>query len=199
LSPSIRPPGQSSPGTPWPARKRPPRLSLPHARPPALVGPRIRGPRGATACMAAGDSRRRRGGGCPHPRRNGKPLDDARVEVLGILEHVQYAIENAERVLDAGRSLPVPPCPTSERGSNTSPTESSGVIGPWNFPLLTPGGHPDRGDRGRKRRHPQAQPDHAGIGEWLVRTWQRAVPDLPNVLQCLNGFGPPAERSSRPV
>lgn len=28
-----------------------------------------------------------------------------------------------------------------------------------------------------------------GVAEWLVRTWQRAVPELPAVLQSLNGYG----------
>lgn len=70
---------------------------------------------------------------------NGKPLDEARVEVLGILEHVQYAIENAERVLGR-RDLP---------GSHTVPNQRAwleyqpygvvGVIGPWNFPCSPPG------------------------------------------------------------
>lgn len=65
---------------------------------------------------------------------NGKPLDEARLEVLGILEHVQYAIENAERVLGR-REVP---------GSHTVPNQRAwveyqpygvvGVIGPWNFP-----------------------------------------------------------------
>ncbi|MFF1711912.1 hypothetical protein [Streptomyces sp. NPDC058268] len=41
---------------------------------------------------------------------NGKPLDDARVEVLGTLEHLQYAADNAARVL---RRREIPASPTT--------------------------------------------------------------------------------------
>jgi succinate-semialdehyde dehydrogenase / glutarate-semialdehyde dehydrogenase len=35
------------------------------------------------------------------------------------------------------------------------------------------------------------KPSHItpGVGEWLSRCWQRAVPDLPGVFQNLIGFG----------
>lgn len=120
---------------------------------------------------------------------NGKPLDEARVEVLGILEHVQYAIENAERVLGR-RELP---------GSHTVPNQRAwleyqpygvvGVIGPWNFPLLTPGAILIEAIAAGNAAILKPSQITPGVGEWLVRTWQRAVPDLPSVLQTLNGFG----------
>ncbi|MEV0219820.1 aldehyde dehydrogenase family protein [Streptomyces sp. NPDC050704] len=120
---------------------------------------------------------------------NGKPLDEARVEVLGILEHVQYAVENAERVLGR-REVP---------GSRTVPNQHAwveyqpygvvGVIGPWNFPLLTPGAILVEAIAAGNAAILKPSQITPGIGEWLVRTWRRAVPDFPDVLQCLNGFG----------
>ncbi|MFI0990399.1 aldehyde dehydrogenase family protein [Streptomyces exfoliatus] len=120
---------------------------------------------------------------------NGKPLDDARVEVLGALEHLQYVIENAERVLGR-REVPANPTTSNQRAwVEYQPYGVVGVIGPWNFPLLTPVAIvADALAAGNAviLKPSQITP---GVAEWLIRTWQRAVPDLPAVLQNLNGYG----------
>ena len=120
---------------------------------------------------------------------NGKPLDDARVEVLGILEHVQYAVENAERVLGRREVPDSPTVPNQRAWVEYQPYGVVGVIGPWNFPLLTPGAILIEAIAAGNAAILKPSQITPGIGEWLVRAWQRAVPDFPDVLQCLNGFG----------
>ncbi|MGW7132472.1 aldehyde dehydrogenase family protein [Streptomyces bobili] len=120
---------------------------------------------------------------------NGKPLDDARVEVLGILEHVQYAIDNAERVLGRREVPGSPTTPNQRAWVEYQPYGVVGVIGPWNFPLLTPGAILIEAVAAGNAAILKPSQITPGVGEWLVRTWQRAVPGFPHVLQCLNGFG----------
>jgi succinate-semialdehyde dehydrogenase/glutarate-semialdehyde dehydrogenase len=62
------------------------------------------------------------------------------------------------------------------------------VIGPWNFPLATPGTicvHALAAGNAVILKPSHITP---GVGEWLVRCWRRAVPDLPDVLQNLIGY-----------
>ncbi|MBE8473855.1 aldehyde dehydrogenase family protein [Streptomyces justiciae] len=120
---------------------------------------------------------------------NGKPLEEARVEVLGTLEHLEYVTGNAARVL-GGREVPGSPTVPNQRAwVEYQPYGVVGVIGPWNFPLLTPAAIlADALAAGNAviLKPSQITP---GVAEWLIRTWQRAVPDLPAVLQNLNGYG----------
>ncbi|TDU05950.1 aldehyde dehydrogenase (NAD+) [Streptomyces sp. 846.5] len=120
---------------------------------------------------------------------NGKPLDEARVEVLGTLEHLKYVIDNAERVLGRREVPDSPTVPNQRAWVEYQPYGVVGVIGPWNFPLLTPVAIvADALAAGNAvvLKPSQITP---GVAQWLIRSWQRAVPDLPDVLQNLNGFG----------
>ena len=120
---------------------------------------------------------------------NGKPLDDARSEVLATVSHLQFAIENAERVLGA-RDVPAAPvAPNQHAWVEYQPYGVVGVIGPWNFPLMTPGAiviNAIAAGNAVVLKTSQLTP---GVGEFLVGAWQRAVADFPTVLQHLIGFG----------
>ena len=119
---------------------------------------------------------------------NGKSLEDGRAEVLSALGHLTFVIENAERVL-ALRPVEVPPMMSSQRAwVEHLPYGVVGVIGPWNFPLGTPGAiviHALAAGNAVVLKPSQVTP---GVGEWLACSWTRAVPDQPGVLQTLNGF-----------
>ncbi|SDT53406.1 aldehyde dehydrogenase family protein [Actinoplanes derwentensis] len=120
---------------------------------------------------------------------NGKPTDDARSEVLATLQHLQFAIGNAERVLGR-RDLPAGPITGNQRAwVEHQPYGVVGVIGPWNFPLMTPGAIVINALAAGNTVI--LKPSHVtpGVGEWLVQTWQRSVSDFPAVLQHLNGYG----------
>lgn len=69
---------------------------------------------------------------------NGKPLDDARVEVLGTLEHLQYVADNAARVLERWEVPASPTTPNQRAWVEYQPYGVVGVIGPWNFPCSLP-------------------------------------------------------------
>lgn len=120
---------------------------------------------------------------------NGKPLDEGRVEVLAVLEHLQYAIDNAERVLGR-RDVPATATMPNQRAwVEYQPHGVVGVIGPWNFPLLTPGAIVTNALAAGNAVILKPSQVTPGVGEWLIKTWQRAVADLSAVLQVLNGYG----------
>ena len=119
---------------------------------------------------------------------NGKPLEDARAEVLAVLEHLRFVIDNAERVLGP-RSIEVPPSAANQRAwIEHLPYGVVGVIGPWNFPLATPGAiviHAIAAGNAVVLKPSHITP---GVGRWLVDTWQCAVPEHSSVLQDLTGY-----------
>jgi len=120
---------------------------------------------------------------------NGKPTEDARAEVLGVLAHLQFVIANAARVLGR-RDVPSPPATSNQRAwIEYLPYGVVAVIGPWNFPLATPGAicvHALAAGNAVVLKPSQITP---GVGEWLARSWRRAVPEFPGVFQNLIGFG----------
>lgn len=119
---------------------------------------------------------------------NGKSLEDSRAEVLAVLAHLAFVVDNAERVLGR-REVPVPVTMANQRASiEYLPYGVVAVIGPWNFPLATPGAiviHALAAGNAVILKPSHITP---GVGEWLARSWQRAVPDLPNVFQTLVGY-----------
>ena len=128
---------------------------------------------------------------------NGKPLDDARVEVLGILEHVQYAVENAERVLGRREVPAAATVPNQRAWVEYQPYGVVGVIGPWNFPLLTPGAILIEAIAAGNAAILKPSQITPGIGEWLVRSLAARGPRLPErpaVPQRVRGHGPGAHR-----
>jgi len=120
---------------------------------------------------------------------NGKPLDDARSEVLGTIGQLQFALDNAEPALGR-QDVPVAPSAPNQRAwVEYQPYGVVGVIGPWNFPLTTPGAIVINALAAGNAV--VLKPSHItpGVGQWLVQAWQRAVPDFPTVLQYLIGYG----------
>jgi succinate-semialdehyde dehydrogenase/glutarate-semialdehyde dehydrogenase len=120
---------------------------------------------------------------------NGKPVDDARSEVLGTIAHLQFVLDNAERVLGR-RDVPAAQAAANQQTwTEYQPYGVVGVIGPWNFPLITPGAIVISALAAGNAVI--LKPSHLtpGVGQWLVRAWERAVPDFPAVLQHLIGYG----------
>jgi succinate-semialdehyde dehydrogenase/glutarate-semialdehyde dehydrogenase len=120
---------------------------------------------------------------------NGKSLEDARAEVLAVLQHLEFVLAHAERVL--GRhEIPAPPNLAHQRAwVEYLPYGVVAVIGPWNFPLATPGAivvHALAAGNAVILKPSHITP---GVGEWLAGAWKRAVPDLPGAFQTLVGYG----------
>src|SRR4051794_3485186 len=73
-------------------------------------------------------------------RENGKPVDDALLEVVLTIDHLRWAAGHAERVL---RRRQVPPgllMPNVAASVEHVPYGVVAVIGPWNYPVFTPMG-----------------------------------------------------------
>jgi len=118
---------------------------------------------------------------------NGKSSEDARAEVLAVLGHLAFVLADAERVLGR-REVPSPPASAHQQAwLEYLPYGVVAVIGPWNFPLATPGAiviHALAAGNAVVLKPSQITP---GVGQWLAAAWRRSVPDLPDVFQNLVG------------
>ncbi|WP_051798785.1 aldehyde dehydrogenase family protein [Catenuloplanes japonicus] len=119
---------------------------------------------------------------------NGKSVEDGRAEVLATLAHLTFVIDHAERVLGRRAVQPPPAMANQEAWVEHLPYGAVAVIGPWNFPLATPGAiviHALAAGNAVILKPSQLTP---GVGDWLARSWSRAVPDQPGALRTLHGF-----------
>jgi succinate-semialdehyde dehydrogenase / glutarate-semialdehyde dehydrogenase len=71
-------------------------------------------------------------------RENGKPDADALIEVLMIVEHLDWAARNAARVLGPRRARATLVLANHAASVEYQPLGVVGVIGPWNYPVYTP-------------------------------------------------------------
>jgi len=118
----------------------------------------------------------------------GKPYDDARTEIVGALNLVLWAISNADRVL-GDREVPVGPGLEGIKAFvRYRPYGVVGVIGPWNFPVMTPVGifafALAAGNAVVFK--PSEFTPRAAL--WLAQAFSEVVPEQP-VLQVINGRG----------
>lgn len=118
----------------------------------------------------------------------GKPVGDTSLEIATILDHMQWATKNAEKVLGRhfrrssliGYHL---------KGSiEYRPLGVVGVIGPWNFPVMTPLGSIIFALAAGNAVVFKPSEFTPGVGQWLGRYFAEAVPEHP-VLQVVTGDG----------
>jgi len=121
---------------------------------------------------------------------NGKPRDDAFLEVLLALEHIMWAARNAKPVLRPRR------VPSGLLMINHGayleyrPFGVVGVIGPWNYPVLTPLGSIAYALAAGNAVAFKPSEYTPAIGQWIVDAFARANPDAPaGVLSLVTGFG----------
>lgn len=121
-------------------------------------------------------------------RENGKPLIDARLEVVGVIEHLHWAATHAAGVLGrrrVGRSWLFP----NQRPSvGYRPYGVVGVIGPWNYPVFTPMGSIAYALAAGNAVVFKPSEYTPAVGRWLVGSFKQAVPEHP-VLQLVTGYG----------
>ncbi|MGH3469850.1 MAG: aldehyde dehydrogenase family protein, partial [Thermocrispum sp.] len=70
----------------------------------------------------------------------GKPADDARLEAIGAIEHIDWAARHAAKVLGNRKVRTGPLAMNLAASVQYQPLGVVGVIGPWNYPILTPVG-----------------------------------------------------------
>jgi acyl-CoA reductase-like NAD-dependent aldehyde dehydrogenase len=118
----------------------------------------------------------------------GKPVADGIIETIAALDHVHWAARNARRVLRLRR----------RRGSilvaehaaylEYQPHGVIGVIGPWNYPVLTPIGSIGYALAAGNAVVFKPSEYTPAVGEWLVDSFASIVDGRP-VLQAVYGLG----------
>jgi acyl-CoA reductase-like NAD-dependent aldehyde dehydrogenase len=73
-------------------------------------------------------------------RETGKPLDDARIEVVLVIDHLHWAGKHAKAALGRRRSEAGALMVNHKATVEYRPLGVVGVLGPWNYPVFTPCG-----------------------------------------------------------
>src|SRR3954447_15242026 len=118
----------------------------------------------------------------------GKPHDDAIMETVAAVEHLDWAAHHAKRVLGPRRTRTRILLAEHSGHLEYQPYGVVGVIGPWNYPIVTPVG-PISGALAAGNAGVFKPSEYTPIvGQWLVDTFAEIVPEQP-VLQAVHGLG----------
>jgi succinate-semialdehyde dehydrogenase/glutarate-semialdehyde dehydrogenase len=121
-------------------------------------------------------------------RETGKPVGDAVVEAGGAIEHIDWDARNARRVLRPRKTRTRLVLAEHAGHLEYLPYGVVGVIGPWNYPILTPLG-PISGALAAGNAVVFKPSEYTPvIGQWLVDSFAEVVPEHP-VLQAVHGLG----------
>lgn len=119
---------------------------------------------------------------------NGKPLDDAFIEVLLCIDHLDWAARNAERIMRQ-RRVSMPPLSLDHAGYlSYAPMGVVGVIGPWNYPIHTPMGSISYALAAGNAVVFKPSEYTPGIGTRMASLFAQVV-DTEPVFQVVTGFG----------
>ncbi|MFC7340952.1 aldehyde dehydrogenase family protein [Saccharopolyspora griseoalba] len=118
----------------------------------------------------------------------GKPLDDAKLELVLVIDHLHWAGANAEKVLKRRKVSPGVLMSNQIATVEYLPYGVVGVIGPWNYPVFTPMGSIAYALAAGNAVVFKPSELTPGVGELLVKTFAEAVPEHP-VFQLITGFG----------
>ncbi len=119
---------------------------------------------------------------------NGKPLDDAFIEVLLCVDHLDWAARNAERIMKP-RRVSMPPLSIDHAGYlEYAPMGVVGVLGPWNYPIHTPMGSISYALAAGNAVVFKPSEFTPGVGVRMAELFAEIVDEEP-VLQVLTGFG----------
>ncbi|MGH3902181.1 MAG: aldehyde dehydrogenase family protein [Pseudonocardiaceae bacterium] len=118
----------------------------------------------------------------------GKPRDDARVEGVLVVAHLDWAARNAERVLHRRRVRPVLLMAQEDSTVEYQPYGVIGVIGPWNYPAHTPMGSISYALAAGNAVVFKPSELTPGVGRALAESLAEVVPEHP-LLQVVTGFG----------
>ncbi|MGI5212292.1 aldehyde dehydrogenase family protein [Plantactinospora sp. CA-290183] len=118
----------------------------------------------------------------------GKPVADAVVETLSAIDHVDWAARNARRVLGPRRVRSRLLLAEHSAHLEYQPYGVVGMIGPWNYPVLTPVGAFGYALAAGNAVVLKPSEYTPAVGQWLVDTFAEVVPEHP-VLQAVHGLG----------
>jgi acyl-CoA reductase-like NAD-dependent aldehyde dehydrogenase len=118
----------------------------------------------------------------------GKPLDDAKMEIVLAILHIDWAARNARRVLGPHRVRSGVAALNQASSLEYAPLGVIGVIGPWNYPVFTPMGSIAYALAAGNAVVFKPSEFTPAVGGWLVSSFAEAVPEQP-VLQLITGGG----------
>lgn len=118
---------------------------------------------------------------------NGKPVPDAVLEILVALDHVAWAGAHARTVLRRRRVRTGLLALNQAAEVSYLPLGVVGVIGPWNYPVLTPMGSLCYALAAGNPVVFKPSEHTPAVGGWLVDAWARAVPGCPDALRLVTG------------
>ncbi|RVW00224.1 aldehyde dehydrogenase family protein [Rhodococcus xishaensis] len=118
----------------------------------------------------------------------GKPYDDAMLEVMLTVEHLDWAARNAKKILKPRRVSPGLVSVNQSASVGYQPLGVVGVIGPWNYPVYTPMGSISYALAAGNAIVFKPSELTPGVGKWLETKWNSLAPGQP-VLQVVTGFG----------
>ncbi len=118
----------------------------------------------------------------------GKPRADALIECLVAIDHVAWSARNAKRVLRSRRVGGNIMLPEFGARLEYQPYGVIGVIGPWNYPILTPMGSITYALAAGNAVIFKPSEYTPAVGRWYVDLFAQLVPEQP-VLQIVYGGG----------
>jgi acyl-CoA reductase-like NAD-dependent aldehyde dehydrogenase len=119
---------------------------------------------------------------------SGKPPAEAIVETGSAIEHVDWAARNARRVLRPRRVRARVALAEHANHLEYRPYGVVGVIGPWNYPVLTPVGSIAYALAAGNAVVFKPSEYTPAVGQWLADTFAEVVPERP-VFQVVHGLG----------
>ncbi|WP_431967839.1 aldehyde dehydrogenase family protein [Nocardia sp. bgisy134] len=123
-------------------------------------------------------------------KENGKPLDDAFLELMLALEHIAWAAKNAKKLLSPKKVSPGVLMSNFAARLEQRPLGVIGVIGPWNYPVYTPNGSIAYALAAGNTVVFKPSEFSTGIGNFLAEAFKKANPELPEgVFETINGYG----------
>jgi acyl-CoA reductase-like NAD-dependent aldehyde dehydrogenase len=118
----------------------------------------------------------------------GKPLDDAKLEIVLAIVHIDWAARNARRVLGPRRVRSGLAAINHASSVEYVPVGVVGVIGPWNYPVFTPMGSIAYALAAGNAVVFKPSEYTPAVGGALVSSFAEIVPEF-SVLQLVTGDG----------
>jgi acyl-CoA reductase-like NAD-dependent aldehyde dehydrogenase len=124
----------------------------------------------------------------------GKPLDDATLEIVSAILHLDWAARHARSALRPRRVASGIAMMNQLSTVEYQPLGVVGVIGPWNYPVLTPMGSIGYALAAGNAVVFKPSELTTGVGQWLVQSFTEVLSevfgDSEPVLQLVTGRGP---------
>ena len=131
----------------------------------------------------------------------GKPLDDAKLEIILAILHIDWAARHARRTLRPRRVRSGLAAINQAATVEYLPLGVVGVIGPWNYPVFTPVGSIAYALAAGNAVVFKPSELTPATGDWLVRSFGEALgifsEAAPPVLQLVTGAGSTGEALAR--